>query len=167
MDESRDCFEKIKILDLLASYTLTLDGRDADGWAKCFTEDGVFSQGGKIIRGRDNLCAYAEVHGRTLGSRHITSSPCYRIDEAGTRATARASTLVPVATPSGYKIAMTGLYEDELKKVGDDWLIARRVVSVEGLPNDPGFSMLAADPQVAALVQPLLDAWQRLSEETA
>ena len=164
MDELRDCLEKLKILERLASYTLTLDGKDAAGWANCFTEDGIFGQGDKTIRGRDNLRAYAEVHGSTLGSRHITTSPYYQIDETGVMATGRSTTVVTVATPSGYKIAMTGAYEDELKKINNDWLISRRLATVEGLPNDPGYSMLAADPEMAELVQPLLDAWQRLSD---
>jgi hypothetical protein len=151
-------------LERLAAYTLTIDGKDAAGWANCFTQDGIFGQGGYAIRGRDNLRAYAEVHGSTLGSRHITTSPCYQIDENGVIATGRSTTVVTVATPSGYKIAMTGCYEDELKKINNDWLISRRWVTVEGLPQDPGYSMLAADPQMAEMVQPLLDAWRRLSE---
>lgn len=167
MDEVRIYLEKFKILERLAAYTLTIDGKDAVGWANCFTEDGIFGQGGHAIRGRDNLRTYAEIHGSTLGSRHITSSPCYHINESGVMATGRSTTVVTVATPSGYKIAMTGLYEDELEKVGDDWLISRRWATVEGLPDDPGYSMLGADPQIAEIVQPLLDAWQRLSEEAA
>jgi ketosteroid isomerase-like protein len=165
MDEVRDTIEKLKILERLAAYTLTIDGKDAVRWANCFTEDGIFGQGGRAIRGRETLRAYAEIHGRTLGSRHITSSPCYRIDESGVRAAGRATTVVTVATPSGYKIAMTGIYDDVLEKIGDDWLIARRMTTVEGLPNDPAYSMLAADPEMAAIVQPLLDAWQRLSDK--
>ena len=153
--------EKRKILERLAAYTLTIDGKDAAGWANCSTEDGIFGQGDYAIRGRDNLRVYAEVHGRTLGSRHITTSPCYQIDENGVIATGRSTTVVTVTTPSGYKIAI-----DELKKINNDWLISRRWVTVEGLPKDPGYSMLAADPQMAEIVQPLIDAWQRLSEKT-
>lgn len=167
MDEIQIYLEKFKILERLAAYTLAIDGKDPVGWANCFTEDGIFGQGDHAIRGRDNLRAYAEVHGSTLGSRHITSSPCYQIDESGVIATGRSTTVVTVATPSGYKIAMTGFYQDELKKINNDWLISRRWATVEGLPKDPGSSMLAADPQMAEMVQPLLDAWQRLSEKAA
>jgi len=164
MDEARIYIEKFKILERLSAYTLTIDGKDAVGWANCFTEDGIFGQGDKSIRGRDNLRAYAEVHGSTLGSRHLTTSPSYQIDNNGIRAIGRSTTVVTVATPNGYKIAMTGLYEDELKKIDNDWLISRRWATVEGLPKDPGYSMLAADPQMAEMMQPLLDVWQRLSE---
>jgi SnoaL-like domain len=164
MDEIRRSIEMLKILERLSLYTLTIDGRDPQGWANCFTPDGVFGQGERAIRGRDNLRAYAVVHNATMGSRHITSSPYYRIDESGMVATGRSTTVVTVATPSGYKIAMTGHYDDELRKVGDDWLISRRWASVEGLATDAGFSMLASDPELAGLLQPLLDAWQRLSE---
>jgi hypothetical protein len=107
------------------------------GWANCFTQDGIFGQGDYAIRGRDNLRAYAEVHGRTLGSRHITASPWYQIDENGVIASGRSTTVVTVATPSGYKIAMTGFYEDELKKINNDWLISRRWATVEGCRKIP------------------------------
>jgi hypothetical protein len=166
MDEARIYIEKFKILERLSAYTLTIDGKDAVGWANCFTEDGIFGQGDKAIRGRDNLRAYAEVHGSTLGSRHITTSPCYQIDNNGIMAIGRSTTVVTVATPDGYKIAMTGLYEDELKKINNDWLISRRWATVEGLPKDPGYSMLAADPQMTEMMQPLLDVWQHLSESS-
>ena len=165
MDEFRDYIEKLKIFERLAAYTMTIDGKDAVGWANCFTEDGMFGQGDIAIRGHDNLRAYAEIHGKTLGSRHITTSPCYRIDKTGVTATGRVTTVVTAATPSGYKIVMTGFYEDELKKIGNEWLISRRWATVEGLPNDPGYPMLAADPQMAELLQPLVGAWQRLSEK--
>jgi len=165
MDEVRDSLEKFKVLERLAAYTLSSNGKDAVGWANCFTEDGIFGHGDKAIRGRENLRTYAEVHGSALGSRHITSSPCYQIDETGVIAIGRSTTVVTVATPSGYKIAMTGVYENELKKIDDDGLISRRWATVEGLPNDPGYSMLAADPQTAEMVRPLLDAWQGLSEK--
>jgi ketosteroid isomerase-like protein len=165
MDEVRECLEKSRILERLAIYALTIDSKDAVGWANCFTEDGVFGQGEYAIRGRDNLRAYAEIHGKALGSRHITTSPHYRIAESGLTATGRSTTVVTVATPGGYKIAMTGGYEDELKKIGGEWLIARRWATVEGLPNDARQSMLATDSQIAELVQPLFDAWQRLSEK--
>jgi ketosteroid isomerase-like protein len=163
VDELHICIEKMKILERLAVYTLTLDGKDAAGWANCFTEDGAFQQGDAVIRGRKKLRDYAQVHGRALGSRHITASPDYRIEENGLVATGRSTTVVTVATPNGYKIAMTGSYKDVLRKVGNDWLIASRHVSVEELPDRPGYSMLEADPEIARLVQPLLDAWQRLS----
>ncbi len=162
-DLRRDDLDKLKIFERLAAYTLTIDGKDADGWANCFTEDGIFGQGDKAIRGRDNLRTYAEIHGNALGSRHTTTSPYYHIDENGKTATGRSTTVVTVATPTGYKIAMTGLYADELKKIGQDWLIARRWVTVEGLPHDPDYFMLAADAELAARIQPLLDAWRRLS----
>jgi hypothetical protein len=37
MDEVRKYLEKFKIVERLAAYTLTIDGKDAVGWANCFT----------------------------------------------------------------------------------------------------------------------------------
>ena len=163
MDDGRVCLEKLKLLELVSAYTLTLDGKDAVGWAGCFTTDGVFGQADRVIRGRERLRAYAEIHGR-IGTRHITSSPLFRVDADGIRATGRSTTVVTAATRRGYRIIMTGRYDDEFRKVGDDWFIARRIATVENLPNDPHFSMLAADPDVAEIVRPVLDAWRQLGE---
>ena len=42
MSESATAWiEKLKIQELCARYTLTLDGHDFKGWAACFTKDGV------------------------------------------------------------------------------------------------------------------------------
>jgi len=35
--------EKLAIQDLCARYCHTIDSQDADGWAHCFTSDGVSS----------------------------------------------------------------------------------------------------------------------------
>ncbi|GAB5373675.1 MAG: nuclear transport factor 2 family protein [Acuticoccus sp.] len=164
MDEVQRTIETLRIHERLSLYTLTIDGGDPAGWAACFTQDGAFSQGGLVIRGRDRLRAYAGIHNRTLGSRHITASPSDRIAGDGRSATGRSTTVVTVATRTGFRIAMTGAYTDTLAKVDGEWLIAQRTVTVEGLPEDPAFPMLSSDPEIETLAQPLLNAWRRLGE---
>src|SRR5262245_39876829 len=43
--------EKLAIHELCARYCLTIDAQDSDGWAACFTDDGVFEFDGQAIRG--------------------------------------------------------------------------------------------------------------------
>jgi hypothetical protein len=54
------------------------------------------------IRSRTTLREYAEARTRALSGRHMTLNHLYEIE--GDRATGRATTLVSIATPSGYKI---------------------------------------------------------------
>ena len=71
MENNQSWIEKLKINDLLAEYTLSIDRRDAEGWANCFTEDGLLGTGDRFIRGRAKLREYARIHSK-LGSRHLT-----------------------------------------------------------------------------------------------
>lgn len=155
--------DRIEILDLLGRYCLTLDAHDIDGWVECFTENGAFGDGERAVVGRDNLRAYAEIHTR-IGARHVTSSPVHHIAENGLSATGFASTLVTVATPRGFRVLMTGGYRDLLKKVDSRWLIARRWVEFQRLPDDPDGDIPSQDPDVAAIHRTLMDAFSRFSE---
>jgi hypothetical protein len=163
MDETAVWFEKLQIHELCARYTLTLDSHDIAGWASCFTEDGVFGFGEHAIRGRAKIAAYGDVH-KNLASRHINTSLCFDVDSSGQRATGQSAIVLLLATKRGYRTAFLGRYDDDLRKVHGNWLFSRRWVSADQLPIDPTFDLLAADEEILALVQPLLDAYQRLGE---
>ena len=164
MDDIQPWIEKLKINDLLAEYTLSVDRHDPEGWASCFTVNGLIGSGDRCIRGQDNLREYAKIHAR-IGSRHLTASPLYKIADDCLSATGYATTVVTGSTPHGFKILFIGSYTDTLKKVDGRWLIAERWVKDEELPNRPGFFVGAADPDVADLTQLLFDVWQRLGEK--
>ena len=163
MDETAVWIEKLKIYELCARYTLTLDNHDIDGWARCFTEDGVFGYGDHGLRGRSRIHAYGEVH-KTLASRHINTSLLYNVDPSGTRATGQSQTVVTLATKQGYKVTFLGRYDDELLKVDGQWLFSRRWVTADTIPDDPELDVLSVDPTLVPLIQPLLEAYQRLGE---
>ena len=163
MDDIQPWIEKLKINDLLAEYTLSIDRHDPEGWANCFTEDGQLGFGGRRIRGRDNLREYAKVHAR-IGSRHLTTSPLYEIAEHGQSATGTATTVVTAATAHGLKILFIGSYTDKLKKVDGKWLIEERWVKDEAIPGRPDFSTGFADPDIVEMTQPLYEAFHRLGE---
>ena len=156
--------EKLKINDLLAEYTLSIDRRDPEGWANCFTEDGLIGTGDRFIRGRANLREYGMIHSK-LGSRHLTTSPLYEIAEDGQNATGHATTVVMAATVHGFKILFVGSYKDKLKKIGGQWLFAERWVQVESMPDRPDFYAGSADSDVAVLTQPLFEAFERIGEK--
>jgi len=65
--------------------------------------------------------------------------------------------VVSIATPSGYKIMGQGAYQDDLVKIDGEWRIRHRRVVNDYLVSDPAMPVNLADPDVAALVQQLID----------
>ena len=155
--------EKLAIQELCARYAHAIDELDPEAWAQCFTPDGVFQVGTRAMRGQTALRGYAEVHVREVRCRHMTGNFLYEIN--GNEATGRASVLATLATPSGYKIFAQGGYVDRLVKQAGQWRIAYRRVEIDGLASEPKKIVSLADPEVAVLLQPLLDASIRLGEE--
>ena len=153
--------EKLAIQELCSRYCQTIDAQDSDGWARCFLPDGAFEFDDHIVRGHEALREYAEAHTRVLRGRHMTLNHLYDVD--GERATGCATTVVSIATASGYKIMGQGAYHDDLVKIDDEWKIRYRRVVNDHLVSDPAEPVNLADPDVAALVQQLVDAADNLS----
>ncbi len=164
MNDLQPWIEKLKIHDLVSEATLSIDRHDLDGWANCFTVDGFVGFGDRCIRGREKLREYAKVHA-DVGSRHLTTSPLYKIAEDGQNATGAGNTVVLAPTPHGFKILFSGSFTDKLKKVDDKWLFAERWVKGDVIPGRPDFFPGSADPDVATLTQPLFEAFQRIGEK--
>ena len=59
-----------------------------------------------------------------------------------------------------------GAYEDELVKADGEWKIRHRRVVNDYLVSDPAVTVSLADPDVAALVQNLVDAANNLARRT-
>jgi hypothetical protein len=127
------------IRDCMARYNTAGDRLQADDFAACFAEDGVIESerapGDFIFRyeGREAIRAWQNrwrprepgqdvVHGASFVRHHL--STC-RIELTGPD-TARARTYWTAWTDIGPDHA--GYYLDEFRKVGEDWLIARRRV---------------------------------------
>jgi len=147
--------EKLAIQELCSRYCQTIDAQDSDGWARCFLPDGVFEFDGYVVRGYVALREYAEAHTRVLRGRHMTLNHLYRVD--GDRAAGRATTVVSIATPSGYKIMGQGAYDDDLVKVDGEWKIRHRRVVNDHLVSDPAEPVNLADPDVAGMVRQLIE----------
>jgi hypothetical protein len=96
--------------------------------------------------------------------RHLTLNPLYEV--RGDEATGRSTTVVTLATADGYKILGQGAYEDRLRKQDGQWRIEHRRVRTDRLVSDPQQPINLADPDVAILVQHLIDAARTLGERT-
>jgi uncharacterized protein (TIGR02246 family) len=153
--------EKLAIQELCSRYCQTIDAQDSTGWAQCFAPDGAFEFDGHIVRGYEALREYADTHTRVMRARHMTLNHLYQVH--GDRATGRATTVVSIATPGGYRIMGQGAYEDDLIKVNGKWRIRHRRVKNDYLVSDPMKPINLADPDVAALVQKLIDSAEELA----
>jgi ketosteroid isomerase-like protein len=155
--------EKLAIQELCSRYCQTIDAQDSVGWASCFAPDGAFEFDGHVVRGHEALRQYADTHTRVMRARHMTLNQLYDVN--GDRATGRATTVVSIATIGGYKIMGQGAYEDDLVKINGEWKIRHRRVKNDYLVSHPTKPVNLADPDVAALVQKLIDSAENLARQ--
>src|SRR6187399_802814 len=139
--------ERAEIEDLMARYLFAIDYSDWDAYVSTFAEDGELEFASGVSRGREAIRAavtrFAEGIGRFYHTedgkpailRHVILQSSIRVE--GDRAWARSLWLEMANHGPGDepKIGTYGLYEDEFKKVDGHWLIARRNVLNEFIPN--------------------------------
>src|SRR5437870_11132665 len=140
---------KLAIHEMIARYSYTYDGQDADGFAQLFVEDGVFEifVVGKTspsvrLQSRREIREWAtrrlhERNGR-FTSRHYQSGILF--DELSSDS-ARTRTMVLVthqgATEPAPRPTASGVYYDRWRKTSEGWRLAQRAAHVD---RDPGFS---------------------------
>jgi hypothetical protein len=130
---------RLDVEDTLARYTRFADGGRAGDLAALFAEDGALVVGDDERRGRRAIQEYLEGNKADLSAsaagggriRHHVSS--LRIDLLD-RDTARATSYFLAVTAAGPD--HWGVYRDELVRVDDRWLIARREAIPEGAAPD-------------------------------
>ena len=141
--------EKLAIHEMIARYSYTYDGEDAEGFANLFVEDGVFEifvpgKTGPSVRlqSRREIREWAaqrlqEREGR-FTSRHYQSGVLF--DELTSEA-ARTRTMVLVThqgvTEAAPRPTASGVYHDQWRKTHEGWRLAHRAAHVD---RDPGFS---------------------------
>ncbi|MER5917584.1 nuclear transport factor 2 family protein [Streptomyces sp. NPDC001982] len=128
--------DEVAISDLLAQYNVVTDALDINGWAACFTPDGVFNGAYDTFRLPEDKERFAE-HARELEAagmprmRHFLSN--VRIRVHGDTATSHCFfQIVATDNDAHSTIAMVGEYADELVKLDGRWLFAVRNVTVDG-----------------------------------
>lgn len=124
--------DKLAIQELLARYNFAINFGDVEGWANCFTEDGIFECPFGIFKGYAALRKYvsdrtAERQGLPL--RHMNTNII--IDVQGDHASARCYLLLMQAAPEGLKLLTTGVYQDELRKIKGSWRFSHRNVKLD------------------------------------
>jgi uncharacterized protein (TIGR02246 family) len=127
--------DKVAVMNLIADYAFRLDTADLDGYVDNFTPDGVFDGGGGRIEGRAAIREYVgrllqnRPPGSTGGLRHIMGIPSIEGVGEGDRERCRALTyvMIPGSTEDGQiRVAMTGLYTDDIVKHDGRWRFAER-----------------------------------------
>jgi hypothetical protein len=139
--------DRAEIEDLMARYLFAIDYADWDAYVATFAEDGEleFASGKSVGREaiRTAVTNFAKGIGRFYHTadgkpailRHVILQSSIRVE--GERAWARSLWLEMANHGPGDepKIGTYGLYEDEFRKVDGRWLIARRNVLNEFIPN--------------------------------
>jgi uncharacterized protein (TIGR02246 family) len=128
-----------EIRQLLARYNMAIDGGDADGWARCFTPDGVFEciglPDGHPFAGRfegaDELAAFATKSFELTEGRGRHWNNNLAIQGDGEWATMRCYLVVLTTGKPGAIQGATGIYEDRLVKRDGRWLFAERHVTTD------------------------------------
>ena len=139
--------DRAEIEDLMARYLFAIDYADWDAYVATFAEDGELEFASGKSKGREAIRAavtrfaegigrfYHTADGQPAKVRHIVLQTVIRGE--GNRAWGRSPWLEMANHGPGDepKIGTYGIYEDEFVKVGGRWLIARRNVLNEFIPN--------------------------------
>lgn len=143
---TEELLARVAIEHTMGRYVRAVDGGRVDELAALFTDPMYYDLGGgNVARTHDELRTAVEGLKVTLRGlkgrlRHHVSSVSVQISGAS------------VATATSAFIAITGIgpdhwgiYRDELRMVGNDWLFTKRVVLVEGAaPGSPVVELVKA-----------------------
>jgi hypothetical protein len=163
--------DRAQIEDLMARYLFAIDYNDWDSYVETFTPDGELTFARGTSKGRpairELVSAFALTIGKTYHTedgkpaklRHVVLESMIRVE--GNRAWGRTLWMEMANHGPGdtMKVGTYGIYEDEFKKQGGQWLIAKRNVLNEFLkgrnsgPNNPVRDSDAAADAYAASVK--------------
>ena len=154
--------DRAQIEDLMARYLFAIDYNDWDSYVETFAPDGELEFASGSSKGRPAIKAmvakfaegigrfYHTEDGKPAKLRHVILQSSVRVE--GDHAWARSLWLEMANHGPGdtMKMGTYGIYEDELTKVGGQWLFAKRRVLNEFIkartsgPNNPVRDMDAA-----------------------
>jgi hypothetical protein len=120
----------LAIQRLYATYNMTIDSGDAEGWAATFVPDGVFN---KTNKGHDMLVQFVKDWREKRNGdkrRHANSNLIVTPTTSGAKASIYLLLLDTSARP--VTIALTGVYDDELVKTPAGWKFKTRVLNTDG-----------------------------------
>ena len=129
-DGSLGAADRAAIMDVIYRAGRTVDSRDPEGRADCYTDDAVYEyEGGEKTVGRDAFIEKLRGAADPHDSLHWTTN--HIIEGTGTEAKG----LMYFAVYYQEAIAATGTYSDTYRKVDGEWRIASRYVVVDRAPQ--------------------------------
>ena len=119
------------ILNLLARYAHTIDGRDFERFGELLSDEVVFEVGEHRMEGRATVVdTISRTMARSAAGRHVGVNLAVDID--GDRAVATSDFLVYSAS---CELRQIGRYHDELVKSEGTWRFARRRIESQLRPD--------------------------------
>lgn len=132
---------RLSILQSIADYSYTFDGRDAEGWSQVFTEDAVWefrpsdpasALAGFRAVGREAIRAWAEQRYRELGPgarflHHQSTTSFDALDPAG-GATRTLVTVSRCDAGDPPRLSVAGVYHDLWRPTPAGWRLAQRIL---------------------------------------
>jgi uncharacterized protein (TIGR02246 family) len=117
-------------------YPRALDSHDYAAYAALFTDDGELSLQGQTAKGRQAVQDFVAALPTEPRVIHVISNLSYRIDGDTATGGAYWQDIGNVGPDVGVLVA--GHYDDTLRKVDDQWRIAKRDIVIEFLPTTAG-----------------------------
>jgi len=125
---------QFEIRDLIARYNQCGDANDVHGYAGTFAPDGVIEGIGYSFAGREAILAWKIARTPGAGSASVAGPLFRRHNVTTTRITLdgpdRASGLVYWMVVSELGLDHAGFYTDRYVRVGGEWLIGHRLVTI-------------------------------------
>ena len=122
--------DQLAIQQLYARYNHAIDFGDGDGWAACFTPDGVFNGGqGGPQTGTEALKAFANGMASRIKARHWNTNLV--IDGSGDSAKGKVYLMLMNLADGKATPLVTAVYHDELTKTADGWRFSSRAVKAD------------------------------------
>ena len=136
-----------EIQNLYAYYNLCSDSGDAEGYASCFTDDGVLNLVTRnfVVKGRAAFIEFKrkDVEGRAGRYRRHWNSGLHLEQQADGSVRGRCYLLAFNGEPGSLPVlAGAGVYDDTIVKAGDAWRFALRKLATDASTWSPP----AADP---------------------
>jgi hypothetical protein len=123
--------DRLEIDDLLTRYATTLDSKDWDAWADCFTPDAHidYTAAGGIKGTRAEVKEWlSTVMAGFPMTQHLVTNKVVVINRD--RATCQSALINPMGLPDGDGMMLWiegGYYRDRLVRTADGWRIAERI----------------------------------------
>jgi 3-phenylpropionate/cinnamic acid dioxygenase small subunit len=124
----QNLLDRDAVHEILVRYATSLDDRDWDRLATCFTDDAVADYGTGVFEGPAAIVALCRQMLEPLEvSQHLLGT--FEIKVEGESATSRCYFHAQHVRPgleAGTQLIIAGTYEDSLQKVGNEWRIQHR-----------------------------------------